>query len=35
MMFMAFHAPAHRRRFLAAGFAVLLATGLIASWVLG
>ena len=24
-----------RRRFLAAGFAVLMATGLIASWVLG
>lgn len=35
MMFMAFHAPAHRRRFLAAGLAVLLATGLVASWVLG
>lgn len=35
MMFLAFHAPTRRRRFLAAGFAVLMATGLIASWVLG
>ncbi len=35
MMFMTFHSPAHRRRFLAGGFAILMALGLIATWVLG